>query len=79
MNESLEAVTKLGLGIVLAVGVFYLFGLIVKWMLTVMTKKLDDNYSIIVKLIDRINQMDRHLLDLSGRLGVPRKEYNEEH
>jgi F0F1-type ATP synthase membrane subunit b/b' len=78
MENTLELVTKFGLGIALALVLAYLLGLVIKWMLNEFSKKIDDLHLIIVKLIERINRLDDDVSEMARKMNFERSDLKEE-
>jgi len=78
MENTLELVTKFGLGIALALVLAYLLGLVIKWMLGEFSKKVDDLHLITVKLIERINRLDDDVSAMAGKMNFMRSETRED-
>lgn len=65
MEELLKMVTNYGLGIVLAIGVFWSQLKLINWLITKHNKQLETLHEISIKLIDRFNRFDDKLDRLS--------------
>jgi hypothetical protein len=78
MENTLELVTKFGLGIALALVLAYLLGLVIKWMLNEFSKKIDDLHLIVVKLIERINRLDDDVSEMARKMNFERSDLKEE-
>jgi len=78
MENTLELVTKFGLGIALALVLAYLLGLIIKWMLGQFSAKLDELHLIVIKLIERINRLDDDVSAMAGKMNFARSEMRED-
>jgi predicted membrane protein len=78
MENTLELVTKFGLGTALALVLAYLFGLVIKWLLGEFSKKIDDLHAIVVKLIDKSVRLDDDIGGMAGKLNYQRREQKDE-
>jgi hypothetical protein len=70
ISEISDIISKIGVPAAGAVGIGYLFYLVLQWMMKVIITKLDSIESMVVKLIDRIRMMDNDLIRIDSMIRI---------
>ena len=70
ISEISDIISKIGAPAAGAVGMGYLFYLVLQWMMKVIIVKLDGIESMVVKLIDRIRMLDNDLIRLNQKVNT---------